>query len=108
LGFKDTVRRDAAGVFFNENEFAGRNSGDPHTWDGEEIPAVLDSNVVRTSNSTEYPAFPSGTLTVYVPVGAIPRPKEGTPHRFDGALFTVWDVREDMGVYVITLIAGSP
>lgn len=107
MTFKDAVKADIP-AFFDPDEFAGRNSGDPHTWDGKEIPAVLDSNVVRTSNSTEYPAFPSGTLTVYVPVGAIPRPKEGTPHRFDGALFTVWDVQEDIGVYVITLIAGSP
>ena len=108
MGFKDTVRADLAGVFFNDNEFAGRNSGDPHTWDGVEISAVLDSNTLQTRDSTEYQAFPSGTLIISVPTAEITRPKDNSVHRFDGALFTVLDAKEEMGVYVITLMAGSP
>ena len=108
MGFKDTVRADLTGVFFNENEFAGRNGGDPHTWDGAEIPAVLDSNIIQSENSLEYQGFPSGTLTVFIPVGEIDRPKEGSGHKFDGMLLKVWEIKEEMGMYVVVLVVGGP
>jgi len=106
MNFKDAAKADLS-AFFDPDEFAGRNNGHPHTWDGVPVNAVLDSNSQQAIGSVEYQTFPSATLVVQIPTGEIAKPGTGSAHRFDGALYTVGDIMEEMGVYVITLIAGS-
>ena len=93
-------------MFFNAGEFAGRNDGDAHTWDGENVLAILDNEKLESKYSAEYLLETNLSLLVKIPTSAITRPKEREVHVFDGIRYTIWSVSADMGVYEIELAIG--
>jgi hypothetical protein len=107
MNFKDVLKEDVTTAFFCEGEFAGRNDGHPHTWDGLPVNAIVDQNELELRFGAEYQSFPAGTILVFIPASEIATPVYGSAHRFDGAAMTVWNVSEEMGLYAVVLMTGS-
>ena len=104
--FKDYLNADME-TFFNTGEFA-----EMHDIDGQEIPAVIDSDILKTRGNNQRDAQHEGVfrgeLAVFVQSSYFPeRPVIGQHMRLDGKLYLVEDCAEAQGVLEITLGANE-
>lgn len=99
--FKDSVRQDVKRVFLNADEFSDR-----HRVNGKELICQVDSNTVDSLDGTVsnplYGVF-LNTINLYVDSNDMERPVEDQLVRLDDRIYVVRKVKEEMGVYVITL-----
>lgn len=92
-------------TFFNLGEFAGL-----HNIDGLQVPAVVDSDILKTRSSSkaeQYEGIYKGEIAVYVKAADLPhRPVFGQEMQLDGKSYLVVECTEDMGVLEIVLGAN--
>lgn len=92
--------------FFNLDEFA-----QIHTIDGKEVPAVIDSDVLKIRSnykSEQYDGVYLNEIVVYVKAAdLLERPVYGQQLRLDGNLYMVLECTENMGVLEIILGANE-
>lgn len=106
--FKDMVEADIEGVFINPDEFA-----DTHTWSGGtgksyEIKAVVDDDILIRQYSSQFDFMGQDSHMIFSPAaGFKKKPKNGDAVHFDGNLYTVDRIEEDMGMYAIFLLRGK-
>lgn len=101
--FKDIVENDLTEVFCNLDEY-----GEKHKWDSLEITCVLDDDILMREFSSEFEALPKGSHLVYVPHTELPKkPHISDTIRFDGNIYTIDEVRSEMGMYAIYLARGK-
>lgn len=106
--FKDMVAADIKGVFINLDEFA-----DEHKWNGGNganytIRAVVDDDILIRKYSHEYDFMGQDSHLIYAAAEDFhKKPKQGDAVRFDGNIYTVDRIEEDMGVYKIFLVRGN-
>lgn len=99
--FKDTVKADVKNVFLNADEFSDR-----HKIDGVEIVCQIDTDVIDPKDgSISQPLYGvfANTITLYVSSEAMKKPVEGQVLRIDDRRLSVRQVKDEMGIYVITL-----
>lgn len=108
MKFKDMVKDDVWGVFMNQDEYA-----ETYRWNGGggsetyEIVAVLDDDILIKKYSSEFEFLEKGSHMLFAAADQFKRkPKAGDAVRFDGALYTVDRLDEDMGMYTIFLAKG--
>ncbi|ABO49742.1 conserved hypothetical protein [Desulforamulus reducens MI-1] len=101
MGFKDYAAADIA-VFVNVDEMA-----DSHDIDGQQIPAIVDSDVL--SGQSEYrDGIYLGEILVFVRSSDLPsRPVKNQHMRLDGELYLVSNCSEEDGLLQITLEANE-
>lgn len=103
--FKDFITRDLV-TFFNLNEFA-----ELHNIDGREVPAIVDSDILKIRSDNRYERFDGvykGEVTVYVRASDfVNRPVFGQHLRLDGKLYLVVECNEVSGVLEIVLGANE-
>ncbi|HHW03408.1 MAG TPA: hypothetical protein GXX35_11490 [Thermoanaerobacterales bacterium] len=98
MGLKDIIQMDLD-VFFNLDEFA-----ESHIIDGRPLNVIVDNDRLQQRSQKEYDGIYVGDLLYFVAAkdyGSAPKP--GSVQVFDGRSYTVFDVRQDMGVYEIIL-----
>lgn len=107
LTFKDAARADIDEVFFNLDEHA-----DLHTFDGKEMPAIIDRNALLERKAHweggAKQSFDSGLyqadMMVYVKAKDYgPRPKIGKNFTLDGRRYEIYDCQAEEGVYALTV-----
>lgn len=105
MTFKDMIQQDI-GIFLNPGEFA-----DVHIINGLEIPAVIDSNILKTRSNDkteQYDGIYRGEVAVYVRSTDLPaRPVFGQEILLDGKAYLVAECNEEMGVLEIVLGANE-
>jgi len=103
--FKDSLKADVKGVFLNCDEFS-----DSHLVNGKEIVCQVDTDVIdpKTGSVAEplYGVF-LNTVTLYVSADDLDRPVEGQLLHLDDQTYAVRKVKDEMGIYVITLEAND-
>ena len=99
--FKDAVAKDVMAVFLNEDEFA-----DVHEVQGERVSCVIDTDVTQGAASSLEGVFVN-TVTVYVRVGDISTPVEGSVLSVDGSMHLVRSVSVEDGMLVIVAEANE-
>lgn len=101
MGFKDCVNADLK-VFLGTDEFAAI-----HNIDGQDIPAVIDDDIVKTrsNNKTEqYDGVYSSQKVVFVKSSDMPdRPVFGQHLKLDGKIYQVQECTDSDGMMEITL-----
>lgn len=109
MDFKESVSADNAEVFLNLGEFA-----DVHDVNGTECDAILqqvDTAEALSTGSGEnqtYLGLYGRGLVVNCLAGALPEiPVYGEHFSVDGKYYFVDDVKEDMGMLTIRLIAND-
>jgi hypothetical protein len=99
MSFKDIIQSDLNNVFFNISEFA-----EPHTIDGRALNVIVDNDRLQQRSQKEYDGIYVGDLLYFVKAKDYgPAPKPDSVQIFDGRSYTVFDVRQDVGVYEIIL-----
>ncbi|GEA17745.1 hypothetical protein [Moorella sp. E306M] len=105
MTFKDTIQQDI-GIFLNLGEFA-----DVHDINGLKIPAVIDSNILKTRSNDkteQYDGVYRSEIAVYVRADDLPmRPVFGQEILLDGKAYLVDECNEEMGVLEIVLGANE-
>lgn len=94
-------------TFFNTDEFA-----EFHDINGQQIPALVDSDILKTRGNNQrdaqYEGVFRGEVAVFVQSSYFPeRPVIGQHMRLDGKLYLVEDCAEAQGVLEITLGANE-
>ncbi len=108
MGFKEMVADDIENVFENLEEFA-----DTHTWNGGSgksyaITAVVDDDKLMTDYSSEFELLQKGSHLLYASATQFKeKPKAGSAVKLDGNIYTIDEIREDMGMYAIFLSRGK-
>lgn len=99
MGFKEQIQSDIDNVFFNSNEFA-----EPHMINGSSANIVKDDDKAEKLGSSGAVGVFGTIIVYYVKASDLPvRPKIGDVQDFDDDYYQVVDVKEDFGVYEITL-----
>ncbi len=105
MKFKEQIQQDA-GVFLNQDEFA-----ELHNIDGLDIPAVIDSDIVKIRGNNKAERFDgvfSSQLAVYIRPSDLPdRPVYGQHIRLDDKLYIVQECVDNDGMLEITLGAND-
>lgn len=102
MSFKEIVENDLLGIFCNMDEY-----GERHKWDAKEISCVIDDDSMMREYSSEFELLPKGSHHVFIPCSELAsRPQAGAVVRFDGGIYTVDEIKEDMGMYDIFLAKG--
>jgi hypothetical protein len=100
MGFKEQIQSDL-NIFINDNEFA-----EPHTIDGVQLSVVIDNDRLKERQSHSEYGY-EGDILFFVAKSAYgAAPASGQVINFDGDIYRVSDVQEDLGMYSITL-AGN-
>jgi len=102
MTFKEIIQNDCLGLFCNLDEY-----GEKHRWDAITITCVIDDDSLMREYSSEFELLPKGSHHVFIPASELPaRPQAGSVVRFDGVIYTVDEVRDEMGMYVVFLGRG--
>ena len=105
MDFKSKVAHDIDSVFFCGNEFA-----EMHRINDELVECVIDDLLTKESADTlTHPmegVFLNG-ITMYVKMGAIPKPVEGEVLMIDGRMHLVRRVSIEMGILAIVAEANE-
>lgn len=97
--FRDYVQQDLESFFFNPDEF-----GEIHVVDGRQLTVIVDNDRLTQRSQQEYDGIYVGDLLYFVRAEEYgPPPKPDSVQLFDGKAYTVFDVREDTGMYEIIL-----
>lgn len=100
---KDYLETDMRNSHFNTGEMA-----DKHTWNKKEIVCVVDDDTLMSDYEIEFQMLAKGSHRILMPATELPkRPKTGEVVYFDGTLFTVDEVSEELGLYIIYLSRGD-
>ncbi|HQB39393.1 MAG TPA: hypothetical protein PL053_08990 [Deltaproteobacteria bacterium] len=97
MSFKDQLQSDLA-VFINVDEF-----GELHTINGVQLNIVIDNDKLKERQAKAEYGY-EGELLFYVPKAAYgAAPAIGQVITFNGDVYRVADVQENIGMYSITL-----
>lgn len=100
--FKEQLEKDFDSTFFNLNEFA-----ETHTVDGKEIPVVVDNDTLLAlnlgKNADADGIFEDAKLFFVLKKYLDSEPVIGQIMEFDGAMYPIGNILEDMGGYTIIL-----
>lgn len=100
--FRDMMHRDIDKVFLNLDDFA-----DEHTWDGVKIKCVVDKDSLIKEYSSEFETLPRGSHLVYASAESFSkRPQVNAAVRFDNNIYTIDEVTDAVGMYIIYLARG--
>ena len=101
MNFKEQLKADL-NTFFNFNEF-----GEEHTIEGQRINIIIDNETLKQRNRKEYDGILQADLLYYVKATDIrKKPISGSFQNIDGVIYTVFDVKHDLGVYEVVLQTG--
>ncbi|NFH90880.1 hypothetical protein FDA33_11835 [Clostridium botulinum] len=99
MSFKDIVQNDINSVFINIDEF-----GEKHSIDGIIKTVLVDNETLKDRNQKEYDGIVQADLLYFIKSKDLMKKiKVGELQRFDGAVYTVFDVKYDSGVYEVIL-----
>lgn len=102
MSFKEDIENDILSVFFEMNEFA-----DIKQFGDNMIHVVEDDESLMRKYSSEFEALSSGSHMILVPVKELTRkPNVNDVVKYEGNLYTIDEVKHEMGVYVIFLNRG--
>lgn len=102
MGFKDMVAADIAATFLNPAEF-----GEPHTVEGAEIIAVMDSQALKERQAGAELSVAEASVLLHAAVKDLPEERApGATLNVDGCEYIVADWSIDMGMATITLSAS--
>lgn len=100
--FKEQLEKDFDSTFFNLNEFA-----ETHTVEGKEIPVVVDNDTLLAlnlgKNADVDGIFEDAKLFFVLKKYLDNEPVIGQIMEFDGAMYPIGNILEDMGGYTIIL-----
>ncbi|MBN1071153.1 hypothetical protein DVV81_08215 [Clostridium botulinum] len=103
MNFKEQLKEDMNNVFFNNEEFAER-----HYIDGALKTIIVDNETLKERNQKEYDGIIQADLLYFIKSSdVIKKIKAGDVQNFDGALYTVFDIKYDNGMYEIILQGAS-
>lgn len=101
MGFKEVIKQDLIKTFFNTSEFA-----DTHQWDRTTIVAIMDRDDIVSKISTSFEMLEKGCHCILAPKTQFQsRPLTHSAVVFDGDAYTVDEIKEEDGMYIIFLIA---
>lgn len=101
MSFKEQFNQDL-NIFFNIEEFA-----EEHIVNNQKLNVVIDNETLKQRNKKEYDGILQADLLYFVKESdIIKEPVSGDIQYFDGAIYTVFDVKVDSGVYEVVLQAG--
>lgn len=98
MTFKNFIKDDVENVFLNSLEFA-----DEHIIDRKKIKVVIDNDMLKERNRKEYDGIIQADLLYFTKKDDIKRPIVGEVQMFDGILYRVFDVKEDVNMYEVIL-----
>lgn len=99
MSFKDIVQNDINSVFINIDEY-----GEKHYIDGVLKTVIMDNETLKERNQKEYDGIVQADLLYFIKRSdVIKKIKSGDVQNFDGALYTVFDIKYDNGMYEIIL-----
>ncbi|MBY6931035.1 hypothetical protein FDC70_15225 [Clostridium botulinum] len=99
MSFKDIVQNDINSVFINIDEF-----GEKHYIDGIIKTVLVDNETLKERNQKEYDGIIQADLLYFIKSkDLVNKIKVGELQRFDGAIYTVFDVKYDSGIYEVIL-----
>lgn len=102
MSFKDIISKDIDKVFFNVDEF-----GEFHQINKQNIKIIIDNETLKERNAKEYDGILQADLLYYIKKeDLIKKPKSGEVQLIDDEIYTIFDVKHDLGVYEIILQAG--
>lgn len=102
MSFKDDIKDDIATVFFETEEFA-----DVKRFGDSMIHVVEDDDTLMRKYSSEFEALSSGSHMILVPIKELAKkPNVNDVIKYEGNLYTIDEVKYEMGVYVIFLNRG--
>lgn len=102
MSLKDIIKADIKTVFFNDDEFA-----EDHNIDGRKVSVVVDNETLKKRNQKEYDGILQADILYFIKDEDVNRkPVVGQVQRFDGKIYSVFDVKYDSGVYEIILQIG--
>lgn len=102
MSFKSDIEEDIFDVFFDMDEFAELKK-----YDGSDVHVVEDDESLMRKYSSEFEALAAGSHMILVPAKELNRqPKANDAVIYDGGLYTVDEVKYEMGVYLIFLNKG--
>lgn len=101
MNFKEQLNEDL-NIFFNFEEF-----GEEHTINTQKLNVIVDNEVLKQRNKKEYDGILQADILYYVKASdIIKKPVSGDFQKFDGAPYTVFDVKLDSGIYEVILQSG--
>ena len=95
--FKEQLEKDFETTFFNTDEFA-----EIHELQGNEVPVVVDNDIIITLSLGKH-ADADGIFTDDTMIFVQKKYLEFEPLSFDGEIYPIKTVNEDMGGYTIIL-----
>lgn len=99
MSFKEMVASATKSVFLNFQYFA-----ELHNVDGAEILTVEDSEELKRRQAGEELAIEQGSILFYCAAEDLPKLKKpGQVMEYDGRLYHVADVKEDIGMLTVVL-----
>lgn len=97
--FKDFLMKDLDNVFFNDDEFS-----EEHNINGKNMTVSIDNDRLMERSKKEFEGLSVGEILYFVKANDFGElPEQGTPQTFDGRMMSVFNAREDTGVYEIIL-----
>lgn len=102
MALKDYFESDLQNIIFNTDEFA-----EEHRWNNQTIKVVVDDDSLMKNYQAAFQLLPKGSHRVLVPASQLlKKPKTGAVVMFDGEVYTIEDVDDQQGMYVIHLARG--
>ena len=96
--FKEQVQNDIKGIFLNASEFA-----DVLVWNGIEVTALQDTDQLMRNKQADDNIVNANNL-IFVAVSDFETaPNVGDAVKFKGRKATIIDIKEDLGMYELTL-----
>ena len=97
--FKDILSSDIDSVFINKEEF-----GERHYIDGVIKTVIVDNETLKERNQKEYDGILQADILYFIKSSDVQKEiKVGDVQNFDGAVYKVFDVKYDSGMYEIIL-----
>ena len=99
MNFKEQLKEDINNVFLNKEEF-----GERHYIDGVIKTVIVDNETLKERNQKEYDGILQADLLYFMKSYDVQKEiKVGDVQNFDGAVYKVFDVKYDSGMYEIIL-----
>lgn len=103
MAIKDEFITDLYDVFFSDDEFA-----EEHIWNNTKIKCIVDDDDLMAKYSSEFELLPAGSHMVFAPASEFTaKPRITSAVRFDNVVYTLHEIKEQVGMYVIFLERGQ-
>ena len=103
MAIKDEFITDLYDVFFNDDEFA-----EDHLWNSTTIKCIVDDDDLMSKYSSEFELLPAGSHMILVPAAEFQsKPRIASAMKFDNVVYTLHEIKEQVGMYVIFLERGQ-